>query len=664
MAYRNLFLADTRASLIFAVGLSALFIAAWLIYQPGLSGSYLFDDFVNLNALGNMGPVQDWSSFLRYITSGTADPTGRPLTLLSFLLDAQDWPADPSSFKRTNLLLHILNGVLVCWAMVLLGQAIGLAERHNRNAALVGTAIWILHPLLVSTTLYIVQREAMLPATFTFCGLVFWCKGRLRLHSAHVVSAWLFLVSGSVLCTLLAMLCKANGVLLPLLIATAELTVLRNPPSRQMRTARFLLLAIPVAMLTLAMAAEIPSAIRIAAENRPWTVGARLLSEPRVIVDYLRLLWLPRATSFGVFNDQIRASSDLLHPWSTLPCLFVVATFSLLSWVLRLRLPIFAFAIMFYLAGQLMESTFLPLELAFEHRNYLPAAFMFWPLGVWLTGHSSRPQKFGLTVLILAGLTVLTWSRCQVWGDIRQQALIWGRVNPASARAQAFAAAVEMDDGHTNAAIERLRSAAVRTPDDVQITLNLADAECRTGEITSTTWVHVLHSLEYSKRDVRPTFNWFITAIPNAAHGACKGLTLEDMQQALQAAKDNRKFGRRAGSLQDFAHIDGLIALAKGQAQTALEDFNRALIDVPDRGTALAQAAALGIAKYPELGLQHLDFAEAHPLYATPPLGMARVHSWVLDRQQYWERETEHLRAVLTADATLKTANNPPLVSH
>ena len=660
MAPLGSLLANTRPSLIFAASLSALLIATWLIYCVGLNGSYLFDDFNHLNALGITGPVQNWPSFVRFITSGTADPTGRPLTLLSFLVDAQDWPADPWAFKRTNLMLHLLNGALLCWVMLLLSRAAGLIERHGRSAALLGTAIWLLHPLFVSTILYIVQREAMLPATFTFCGLLCWCKGRSRLEDAQVMSAWFLMATGSVLCTLLAMLCKANGALLPLLIATAELTVLRTAPSRRLRTAHLILLALPVLLLLLGLVAEIPTAVQIAAESRPWTIGQRLLTEPRVFVDYLRLLWLPRATSFGVFNDQFQASRDLLHPWTTLPCLFAVVALGVLAWLLRLRRPIFAFAIMFYIAGQLMESTFLPLELAFEHRNYLPAAFMFWPLGVWLTGNNAKPQKFALTALIVGGLTVLTWSRCQVWGNPREQALIWGRVNPDSPRAQAFAAAVEMDYGDSAAAIERLRDAAVRMPDDVQITLNLVDAECRTGVVTPATWSYVLHSLEYNTNGARAAFNWFTTAIHNTAHHACKGLTLDDMTQALHAAENNRKFGHRTGNLQDYAHIEGLIALAKGQGQTALEDFNRALIDAPDRGTTLAQAAALGVAGYPDLGLQHLDFAEVHPQYAAPPLGMARVHSWLLNRQRYWEHETKHLRAVLSTDAATKAAKNLP----
>ncbi|MDQ2972386.1 MAG: tetratricopeptide repeat protein, partial [Pseudomonadota bacterium] len=299
----------------FAVALAALLAMAWWAYYPGLSGSYLFDDLANINATGATGPIDHWATFWRYITSGVADPTGRPLTLLSFLIDARDWPADPHSFKLTNLLLHLLNGVLLAWAMLALGRRAKVNRRRNAIAAWLGTAFWLLHPLFVSTTLYIVQREAMLPATFTFIGLICWCTGRERLDEGRALQAWSWLIAGAWLCTMLATLSKANGVLLPLLIAVAECTVLRSQifsdtdsaVAQRLRWCRWMLLGIPIALLALVMVAEIPSAIRVAAESRPWTIGQRLLSEPRILMDYLQLLWLPRATSYGLFNDQVRA---------------------------------------------------------------------------------------------------------------------------------------------------------------------------------------------------------------------------------------------------------------------------------------------------------------------------------------------------------------------
>ena len=143
---------------------------AWLAYRPGLSGGFLFDDFVNLNAIGASGPIDNWSTFWRYITSGTADPTGRPLALLSFLVDARDWPADPEPFLRSNLVLHLLNATLLFSLLRSLGRWLDPNDARSDAAALLGAGLWLLHPLLVSTTLYAVQREAMLPGTFILAG--------------------------------------------------------------------------------------------------------------------------------------------------------------------------------------------------------------------------------------------------------------------------------------------------------------------------------------------------------------------------------------------------------------------------------------------------------------------------------------------------------------
>ena len=112
--------------LAFATVLAALFAITWWVYHPGLSGDFLFDDFGNLPAIGATGPVDNWTAFWRYITSGDADPTGRPLTLLTFLIDARDWPASPYPFKVTNLILHLINGVLLAGVLWKLGRALSV----------------------------------------------------------------------------------------------------------------------------------------------------------------------------------------------------------------------------------------------------------------------------------------------------------------------------------------------------------------------------------------------------------------------------------------------------------------------------------------------------------------------------------------------------------
>src|SRR5690349_7581677 len=306
-------------------------------YLPGLHGGFLFDDFANLPALGDTGPITRWDTFWRYLTSGSADPMGRPLALLSFLLDARDWPADPYSFKRTNLVIHLLNGVLLFLLLRQLGRTLTAGPEQDRArldiAAVLGASFWMAHPLFVSTTLYIVQREAMLPATFSLLGLLAWLRGRESMVGGAPWSGRIWIAAGLAICTGAALMSKANGILLPALALTLEFALLRpceraahgaTPPRSYART---MLLFGWVPTLLVAAYLLYAGWHGIAAgisDARPWTLGQRLMTEPRVLVTYLHMLWLPTPFTAGLFNDQVNASTSLLHPWTTVPSLAIV----------------------------------------------------------------------------------------------------------------------------------------------------------------------------------------------------------------------------------------------------------------------------------------------------------------------------------------------------
>lgn len=395
-----------RGHLATALWLLLIGLLAVAAYRPGLHGGFLFDDFANLPALGAPGPIDNWPAFWRYLTSGTADPTGRPLTLLTFLVDAHNWPADPHPFKRTNLVLHLLNGALLALLLRRLGRyAFEGADKCRVDlAASLGAGFWMLHPLFVSTTLYIVQREAMLPSTFTLLGLLAWLHGRNTMQRGRHLSGGVWIVLGLGGCTFLGMLSKANGILLPPLALVVEYTLLRNgatraPPDSCPAVDRtycrmMLLLAwLPAALVAIyLLQLGWDGLTRGISSARPWTLGQRLLTEPRVLIDYLNLLWLPRPFTPGLFNDHVVASTSLWSPATTLPALLAVFGLIVGAWLLRRRWPAAALAILFYFVGQSLESSTVALELYFEHRNYLPALLMFWPLALWLCSVSGRPQ--------------------------------------------------------------------------------------------------------------------------------------------------------------------------------------------------------------------------------------------------------------------------------
>jgi protein O-mannosyl-transferase len=666
-----------RSSALAALSFAAIIALAWFAFAPGLSGGFLFDDFANLPSLGAYGRIDNFDAFLRYITSGGADPTGRPLALLSFLIDARDWPADPWPFKRTNVVLHLLNGVLLAWLLSMLGRALdrrddpdATASTTSRWAAVLGAALWILHPLFLSTTLYVVQREAMLPATFVLFGLIGYTAGRER--TTHDRGGGGALAAASIAgCTLLGVLCKANGALLPLLALIVEYTILgtASPLPRTPRATRFammrrLLVVLPSLLL---IAWLIYSGVRglVAGPGplRPWSLGERLLTEPRVLVDYLALLWLPRSYSRGLFNDGYEPSTGLLSPPATAIAIILLTAVIVFAIRKRRAHPAVALAILFYFGGQLLESTVLPLELYFEHRNYVPALPMFWPLALWLcaprrsgtngSGEESASLasiRLALAVTLPILFAALTFVGASLWGNVADQALVWASRNPDSPRAQANAAQIEITRGHAHEAVVRLDKALSAKPDEMQLALNLVDAECAAG--TRPEFDRAAMSLRTTRRLGHLAHDWLADKLAALESKPCKDFDLEALERLVNAMAANPQLATMPGRKQDVLNLRGSIALARADPQGALRYFDEAFDADPTYASALAQAAMLGAGGHPDLGLAHvnrLDAARAN--FHKPAFGMPAIHAWLLQRQGYWPREVAHLRDALADEA-------------
>jgi len=668
-----------------------MLIWTWWAYAPGLHGDFLFDDFANLPALGSSGPITHWATFFRYITSGIADPTGRPLTLLSFLIDGRNWPTAAYPFKRTNLLLHLANGALLALLLAELGRRLARTDSRARQqrvklAAISAAAIWLLHPLLVSTVLYVVQREAMLPMTFVLLGLLMWLRGRDAILHGRLRIGTVWLIGGLVGCTILGVLSKANGALLPLYAVLVEYVVLRRPPSetngptevmssccgsvlsREQRIYHrfFLLLAWLPSLLLLAYLVYAGVSAAMHGTGRPWTIGQRLLTEPRVLFNYLDLLWVPRPFTPGLFNDQWGTSHSLWSPPTTSLAMLGVIGLLVVGWRIRHRHPALALAILFFFCAQLIESSTIPLELYFEHRNYIAAMFMFWPLSLWLweaerdDASVNGRWKLALMVVVVLGLTAMTRARTELWGNTQEQALLWATLNPSSARAQANAANHEMAAGQPQAALTRLKVALHEHPNDPQIALNILSAHCAMGGLTTVDLTLAEHTLTHLTTGQSVIFHWLGNAIEQSAAHSCPGLTSDFIVGMLDAAERNPQLRSVTGRVQDIDHLRGQLALSQQRPETALKWFNRGLALRPSQQMAFEQAAALGSAGYPAQGLQHLAYFMSFQ-HTTPVVGfgMPTVHQWVLQRQNYWGKELVYLRNTLRADAAKQKPVEP-----
>jgi tetratricopeptide (TPR) repeat protein len=264
--------------------------------------------------------------------------------------------------------------------------------------------------------------------------------------------------------------------------------------------------------------------------------------------------------------------------------------------------------------------------------------------------------KLALAVLILLGLGLMTHARASLWGNSHDQALLWARLNPDSPRAQANAAQAELNDGHPELAVSRLLAPLARAPDQVQLALNLFGAQCELGHIDSTTLDASREALRTTRDPGTLLVSWFERAMEQVTQPPCAQLSYATLASLLQAALTNPHLASNPGRQQDIHYLLGRLALAQGDADSALAEFNQAL-DLQVRvSAALKQAALLGASGFPKQGLAHLDHLAAEPAQAYEPgVGMPRIHARVLQRQHYWSKELAYLRATLRDDAAHQT---------
>jgi hypothetical protein len=644
-----------------ALALIVLVIFGWWAYTPGLTGGFIFDDFKNLNAIGDYGAVDNVKNLLLYISSGTADPTGRPLALASFLIDANGWPSDPAPFKRTNILIHLLNGLLLAWTLLRLGRHVGQSQRQSAISGALGALLWTLHPLWVSTTLYVVQREAMLPATFALIGILLWTIGREKLATQPRCAVAL-LVTAAWVCTLLATLSKANGILLPALLLVIDQTVLNresSPPEillRKTRRLRMVLLGLPtLAVLLYLSNVVVKSAtdIHAAGSLGPWR---RIITESRVVLDYLKNLWIPRPELSGLFHDDFPASAGLLKPATTLFSLVFLSCLVSVALAFRRKHPAFSCAVLFFFVGHLLESTVVPLELYYEHRNYLPALLMYWPLSIWLS--NATPAMARTRTALIIGLpcllAFLTHSRSLVWDNPYRQAVLFARASPNSPRAQVTAAYYHLKHGHARLAAAMLRTEMRKHPDEILAPLHLAEAECAMGALAPNTRPQLLRAVEYEQEHFGVLFYWLLDEVPLATSGDCHNFDLNFLNAMVATLSRNSIFEGRPLHLRDIQYLQGRLDLARHQPEGALIHFDASLLQNPSPDQALVQASLLGSVD-PKLGLAHLAYFRTLPAPSPGPFrGMQTVHNYLLRRTGYWTYALSQLNHQLAHAANSK----------
>lgn len=582
-----------------------------LVYLPGLKGGFIFDDYPNLEALGDFGAVDDVESFNRFVFGGFSGPLGRPLSLASFLLDDNTWPSNPAWFKETNLKIHLLTGVLLCWASL---NLLRLYRRDDSEQsivwiAVISSSIWMLHPYMVSTTLYVVQRMAQLAALFVFAGIAGYLHGRLLLGVGRVRSGYLWMTVSLGLATVLAVLSKENGILLPLLILTIELCL----PGGQIKLNiwwRWTFLVAPSWVVIAILAREInfaPDAWPTRLFNQP----ERLMTESRILWEYLYHLYIPRIEGRGLFQDGYLISRSLTSPMSTLIALIALIALITAAILLRKRFPLASLGVLFFFTGHLLESSVVGLELYFEHRNYMSAAFLFLPVAAVLVELS---RTYRLRVAILSGsalfllLGLLTWERAKLWSDMSTLQLYWAASTPESPRAQNQIGSALWDAGNHKGAIAHMQSAVQLHPDSSFLTVSLLLMKVYDKTATIDEFKQSAEKIKTQAFDAQAIVG--IRAIVEEVLANNKGAYVSAALEFLYAVEAHPKSKRVDIFVRLVPYLQGRLYLAMNDYQNAFAKFSRAMDRYAETDAALGIVAQMASAQRPIESVMLLKKAE------------------------------------------------------
>jgi len=352
----------------------------------------------------------------------------RPIPCLSFALNYYFTGLKPFSYHFVNICIHIIAAIfvyLIFFEILLIlknRDSLLISADLCQGIALLGAFMWALHPIQTQAVTYVVQRMASMAAMFYFIAFYFYIlfrqkKGRIK--------KTLYILTASI-CFMAALLSKENTVMFPLAIILFEFVFFPHTPVKKKYILLCLLFFVIISSLAFIFFRSDNIIVKILSHysHRPFTMWERLLTEPRIIIRYILLMLYP-VSDFLSHESHIIHSTGLLKPLSTSFSILFILSLLTGSIIYLKRFKLICFAILFYFINHLIESSFIGLELYFEHRNYLPSIFIYLAIAFyliqWVLSYKQHNKKI-MHFLIMLFITAIivsegnaTYLRNDIW---------------------------------------------------------------------------------------------------------------------------------------------------------------------------------------------------------------------------------------------------------
>jgi protein O-mannosyl-transferase len=341
---------------------------------------------------------------------------------------------------------------------------------------------------------------------------------------------------------------------------------------------------------------------------RSFSLPERLQYEAIILWDYLRQLLAPNILFMGPFHDD----TEFTKPEFYKVILASISWFTVISaaFFYRKRSPLLIFALSWFILGHLLESTIFPLELYFEHRNYLPSVGIILALVIGISNITPKkaPYLFALTACLLAFLLVRITS---LWNNPLLSAETWYVAHPKSPRATQYLARQQMKHGQDQKGLNTLIKTATRLPSAGDIALQILQAQCALGS-DATTLRQRFNNIISSTQKYQAS-----TAIAHATDelirlidkGECPELTSNDIEKLITLLLDNEKI-KNYFIIVNHLHLQlSMIYRSRKLLSPTIEHLEKAYEVHPTLNTAMLLASTFASGGYYDQALLVLDKA-------------------------------------------------------
>jgi tetratricopeptide (TPR) repeat protein len=393
------------------VVLAAVIVGAAL-YSSALHGRFIFDD----DALPFRQGVQ--SASLQVWLAGV-----RPFLMFSYWLNYRISGSDPYSYHVFNLLIHALNTGLVFVVLLRLLWLAGWTVAKRHSAAMLGAAVFLIHPLATESVSYVAGRSESLAALLLLLAYAAFLDGYAEPIS-WARSALVVALFGMAVAT------KENAVALAGVLLLTDLSW-PQPYSIEglRRNYRLYLLMSPGIMLAAVWVGRVLNGAPSAGFSlKDFTWYQYAFTQARAIFAYLRLAVIP----IGQSVDHDFPVSRAVTEHGAIFCLLLLAALVTAAILFRQRYPLAAFGFLMFLLLLAPTSSVIPIaDPLVERRMYLP---MIGLIVMACQLASCLRWSAGPVSLLVAMLMVfggLSYQRNQLWGKPEQ---VWASAASGSTK--------------------------------------------------------------------------------------------------------------------------------------------------------------------------------------------------------------------------------------